>query len=77
MGARPVEIEPIQRDKLSRPAELVQHHTEGWPQDFFRQLAVALDVPLARLEVPLGVGGPLFVAAALRLTPGQAVRHLR
>src|SRR5205085_11362457 len=59
------------------PAELVQHHTEGWPRDFFRQLAVALDVPLAGLQVPLGVGGPLFVAAALRLTPRQAARHLR
>lgn len=59
------------------PAELVQHHTEGWPQDFFPQLAVVLDVPVAALDVPIGIGGPLFLAAALRLTPRQAVRYLR
>ena len=35
------------------PAEAVRHHTEGWPPDFFRQLAVALDVPVASLDVPL------------------------
>jgi hypothetical protein len=59
------------------PGELKQHHTEGWPTDFFQQLAVALDVPAAGLDVPLGIGGPLFLAAALRLTPRQALRHLR
>jgi hypothetical protein len=59
------------------PGEMLQHHTEGWPADFFRQLAVALDVPLASLQVPLGVGGPLFTAAAMRVTPQQALRYLR
>jgi hypothetical protein len=59
------------------PNEVVAHHTQGWPQDFFRQLAVALDVPLKGLEVPLGVGGPLFAAAALCLTPQRAARYLR
>lgn len=59
------------------PREVIQHHTDGWPGDFFRQLAVALDVPLRRLEVPLGIGGPLLMAAALRLSPKQAVRYLR
>jgi hypothetical protein len=59
------------------PAELAQHHTAGWPHDFFRQLAVALDVARTCLEVPLGVGGPLFLAAALRVTPREAVRYLR
>ena len=59
------------------PAELIRHHTEGWPPDFFRQLAVVLDVPVARLNVPLGVGGPLLLAAALRVTPRWALRHLR
>jgi hypothetical protein len=57
--------------------ELFDHHTEGWPRDFFRQLAVALDVPLSGLHVPLAVGGPLFLAAAMRLTPQQALRYLR
>jgi hypothetical protein len=59
------------------PGELAGHHTEGWPGDFFRQLAVALDVPAASLDVPLGIGGPLFLAAALRVTPQEALRHLR
>ena len=59
------------------PGELVEHHTQGWPADFFRQLAVALDVSVKSLDVPLGVGGPLFLAAALRVTPRQALRHLR
>jgi hypothetical protein len=59
------------------PGELTLHHTEGWPADFFQQLAVALDVPMAGVHVPLGVGGPLVLAAALRVTPRQALRHLR
>src|SRR5688500_14990174 len=37
------------------PREVIQHHTEGWPRDFFTQLAVALDVPRRDLEVPLGI----------------------
>jgi len=58
-------------------SELLQHHTAGWPADFYRQLAVALDVPLRDLAVPLGVGGPLLVAAARRVRPEQALRYLR
>jgi hypothetical protein len=59
------------------PREVIQHHTNGWPVDFYRQLAVALDVPRSYLGVPLGIGGPLLMAAALRVTPKQAVRFLR
>jgi hypothetical protein len=59
------------------PEELARHHTAGWPADFFGQLAVALDVPASALGVPLGVGGPLFLAAALRVTPRQALRYLK
>jgi hypothetical protein len=59
------------------PNEVVQHHTAGWPGNFFRQLAVALDVPVSSMDVPLGVGGPLFTAAKLRVTLRQAVRYLR
>ena len=57
--------------------EMFQHHSEGWPRDFFTQLAVALDVPRAMLEVPFGIGGPLLVAAALRVSPRVATRFLR
>jgi hypothetical protein len=57
--------------------ELVSHHTDGSPADLHRQLAVALDVPCAPLEVPVGVGGPLLLAAALGVTPREALRHLR
>ena len=59
------------------PGELTLHHTEGWPGDFFKQLAVALDVPVACLHVPLGVGGPLFLAAAFGVTRRQALPYFR
>src|SRR5262249_27241509 len=32
------------RSDCVTPKEVVKHHTEGWPKDFFSQLAVALDV---------------------------------
>ena len=57
--------------------EAFQHHSEGWPIDFFTQLAVALDVPRAMLDIPFGVGGPLLIAAALRISPKHAMRYLR
>jgi hypothetical protein len=59
------------------PREVFHHHSEGWPRDFFAQLAVALDVPRSYLDVPLGIGGPLLMAAALRLPPRQAARYLK
>jgi hypothetical protein len=59
------------------PREVVQHHGVGWPRDLLRQLAVALDVPLAQLQVPLRVGGPLFLAAAMGVDPRQTVQFLR
>jgi hypothetical protein len=57
--------------------EAFQHHSGGWPRDFFTQLAVALDVPRAMLDVPFGVGGPLLIAAALKISPKHALRYLR
>ena len=57
--------------------EMFVHHSDGWPTDFFPQLAVALDVPKAFLDVPLGIGGPLLMAAAMRVPPREAVRYLR
>ena len=59
------------------PREVAQHHSEGWPDDFLRQLAVVMDVPVADLGVPLVVGGPLFTAAAMRVPLHEAVRYLR
>ena len=38
--------------------------------------AVALDVPLSRMQVPVRVGGPLFSAAAQHLTAHEALRAL-
>ena len=58
------------------PGELSRHHADGWPCDFFPQLAVALDVPMASLSVPLGIGGPLLLAAAHGVSPRQATRDL-
>jgi hypothetical protein len=57
--------------------EMFVHHSDGWPADFFSQLAVALDVPKVFLDVPLGIGGPLMKAAALGVPPREAVRYLR
>ena len=59
------------------PQEVAQHHGGGWPPDLMPQLAVAADVPLARLRVPVRIGGPLLLAAALKVSPTQALRYLR
>ena len=70
-------LQLLSRSDCVAPNEMIQHHTEGWPSDFFSQLAVALDVTLSNLQVPLSVGGPLFTAAAMSVTPRQALRYLR
>lgn len=59
------------------PQEVARHHGGGWPPDLLRQLAVAADVPLAGLQVPVRIGGPLLLAAALRVTPDEALRYLK
>jgi hypothetical protein len=59
------------------PHEVAKHHGGGWPKDFLRQLAIAADVPLAMLQVPIRIGGPLLLAAALRVTPDEALRYLK
>jgi hypothetical protein len=59
------------------PQEVARHHGGGWPSDLLRQLAVAADVPLAKLQVPVRIGGPLLLAAALRVSPQEALRYLK
>ncbi len=59
------------------PREVAQHHGGGWPTNFLQQLAVAADVPLAKADVPVRIGGPLMLAAALKVTPAEALRYLR
>jgi hypothetical protein len=59
------------------PQEVARHHGGGWPRNLLRQLAVAADVPLAQLQVPVRIGGPLLLAAALRVTPNEAIRYLK
>jgi hypothetical protein len=70
-------LQAFMRSDCITTEEMIDHHLDGWPRDFIRQLAVALDVPRAALGVPFGVGGPLLLAAAMRTTPGEAVRYLR
>jgi hypothetical protein len=70
-------LQIFSRPDYVTPREVIAHHTDGWPKDFFRQLAVALDVPRKGLNVPLGIGGPLLMAAALKLSPRQALKYLR
>jgi hypothetical protein len=65
------------RSDCVTPREVIRHHTQGWPRDFYPQLAIALDVPRRDLEVPLGIGGPLLMAAAMSVTPKQALRFLK
>jgi hypothetical protein len=57
--------------------EVVQHHGSGWPRDLRRQLAVVLDVPVAHLDGPIQIGGPLFLAAAMGVSPQEAAQFLR
>jgi hypothetical protein len=70
-------LQIFSRPDCVTPQEVIAHHTDGWPKDFFSQLAVAMDVPRQDLHVPLGIGGPLLMAAALKLSPKQALRYLR
>jgi hypothetical protein len=37
------------------------HQLDGWPDNWHQQLAVALDVPVAKLR-RVGIGGPLLMA---------------
>ncbi len=37
------------------------HQLYGWPDDWYQQLAVALDVPVVELR-KVGIGGPLLMA---------------
>ena len=59
------------------PQEVARHHGGGWPADLLRQLAIAADVPLTRLRIPVRIGGPLLLAAALKVTPAEAMRYLK
>ena len=56
------------------PEEAVRHHLTGWPSDLLRQLAVALDVPVAGLDAVLDVGGPALVAALKGVSVKRAMR---
>ena len=67
------QVQEVAADAMS----VIQHHGAGWPLDLLQQLAVALDVPLSAVSVPVRVGGPFFLAAATGLTPYQARQFLR
>ncbi len=70
-------LQVFSRSDCVTAQEMIAHHTGGWPPDFYHQLAVALDIPRKELDVPVGIGGPLMTAAAMRLSPKQALRYLR
>jgi hypothetical protein len=59
------------------PQEVARHHGGGWPSDLLKQLAIAADVPLGQLEIPVRIGGPFLLAAALHVTPSEALRYLK
>lgn len=58
------------------PGEAVRHHLNGWPSDLIRQLAVALDVPVAGLDALLDVGGPALVSALTGVSIRRAARQV-
>jgi len=60
----------------SNELPLIDKQLEGWPEpnDLFRQLAVALDVPIEQVP-PLRFGGPLLTATLLRVTVKQALTY--
>ncbi len=70
-------LQLFSRPEHVTPKEAFDHHTAGWPKSFFEQLAVVMDTPRKDLNIPVGVGGPLFLAAALKISPREAVRYLR
>lgn len=57
--------------------EMIEHHGGGWPRDLMKQLAVVLDVPMNQLDIPVRIGGPLFVAAAMGVRPHQTLQYLK
>ena len=59
------------------PHEAAVYHGHGWPRTLVRQLAVALDVPVAGLAVPFGAGGPVLASVAGRVPLRQAARGFR
>jgi hypothetical protein len=65
------------RSECMTLTEMTDHHTDGWPPTLVQQLAVALDVPRAALNVPIEVGGPLLLAAGMRVSPTKAANYLR
>lgn len=64
------------REDCVTPGEAVRHHLSGWPADLIRQLAVALDVPVAGLDALLDVGGPALVSALTGVSIRRAARQV-
>jgi chromosome partitioning protein len=66
MGHRPVEVEPVVSDRLSRPAELVQRA---------RQLAQLANVQFGRIHVNLESNGTESAGPALSLATAPVADH--
>jgi hypothetical protein len=69
-------LKAFTRPDCVTPEEAVRHHLTRWPADLVRQLAVALDVPVAGLDAVLDVGGPVLVAALTGVSVARAARRL-
>jgi hypothetical protein len=69
-------LKAFPRPDCVTPDEAERHHLMNWPADLVRQLAVALDVPVAGLGAVIETGGPVLVAAATGVSVGRAAREL-
>lgn len=66
---------PARRQRLEKQP-LYLRHLEGWPEDIFQQLVVALDVsPTDFARCPFEVGGPLPSASCADLSIREYLKY--
>ncbi len=63
-----------QRSRSQYDHPKAQHQLKGWPPDWQKQLAVALDVPASELR-KIGVGGPLLMSKLWGIPLEQVIEY--
>ncbi|QDT65864.1 hypothetical protein [Calycomorphotria hydatis] len=62
------------QNQLEHPA--AQRQLEGWPDDWQRQMAVALDVPIMEIN-RIAIGGPLLMSDLWGVSVAQVVEYFQ